>query len=171
MLVRLYKYRTQFSDILKSSDSSLTKSRFLRLFFLSFLILLAIISFQTYLLYDNVKALLPRWHGYSWSKVHGPDWNSILMITTRGGSFLDRWVPIAGCVIVFLFSGLGKDATSMYRSALSWIGLSRCLACLSRRRKGISPLTSSSRGSQARLIYDTKWSSMSRYALSVCALF
>lgn len=163
VIFRIYRYRSQFGDILRSSGTSWTKSRFFRLFSLALLILLAIVSFQTYFLYENVRWLLPDWHGFHWAHVHGKEWKYIIMISTHGSSFVDSWVFIIGGFIVFIFSGFGQDATKMYRSVLSKLGFDRCSSCLSRRWKSSTlSITGSQGGSRGRLRCEPKWPSMPR---------
>lgn len=133
VLFRLFKYKNQFGVILKSSDSSLSKSRFLRLFFLAFMTLLIILPAQACVLYTNVQLSLP-WHRYSWGNIHGPSWYTITKVATHGQVFFDRWIPIAGGILLFFFFGFGTDATMMYRSFLLRLGLGRCFPALSRPR-------------------------------------
>lgn len=112
VMFRMRKYRKEFSSVLTASNSSLTQSRFLRLFLLSFLLVLIFLPFQLYVFYLNVSGpLLP----YSWDLVHGPAWMDIIMIPRHGVVPLDRWITIVLGVLLFLFFGLGSDATKMYR--------------------------------------------------------
>ncbi|KAE8148587.1 pheromone A receptor-domain-containing protein [Aspergillus avenaceus] len=117
VLHRLHKYRSQFSDILQSSNSNLNQSRFMRLFCLSFIMLLAIIPAQVWVVYKNVSLSLP-WHPYSWSVAHGPNWNTIIKMPSHGEPFFDRWFPIASGFMFFIFFGCGRDASKMYRKFL-----------------------------------------------------
>lgn len=112
VIFRMRKYRKEFSSVLTASNSHLTQSRFLRLFLLSFLLVLIFLPFQLYVFYLNVSGpLLP----YSWDMVHGPAWMDIIMIPKHGVVPLDRWITIVLGILLFLFFGLGSDATKMYR--------------------------------------------------------
>ncbi|KAL1967693.1 hypothetical protein VTN77DRAFT_2950 [Rasamsonia byssochlamydoides] len=133
VLIRLVKYRTQFSAILSSAGSSVSGPKFLRLFILSFIMILAILPLQSYVFYVNVVTSLPL-QPYSWSRVHGPDWNTIPRIPTHGTVSFDRWIPIGGSISLFLFFGFGHDATAVYRSLLLKMGLGRLFPSLAKPR-------------------------------------
>lgn len=84
--------------------------------------LLAILPTQVYVLIVDIQLSLP-WHEYSFAKIHGPDWNTIIKVATHGQIFFDRWIPIGGALSLFVFFGFGKDATSMYRSIFVKLGI------------------------------------------------
>lgn len=107
------KYRRDFSSILSASNSNLTESRFLRVFLLSSLLVLIFLPLQTYVLYQNLsRPLLP----YSWDLVHErSSWMDIIMVPQHGVVPLDRWITIILGLLLFVFFGLGSDATKMYR--------------------------------------------------------
>ncbi|KKK18265.1 hypothetical protein AOCH_001558 [Aspergillus ochraceoroseus] len=102
VLYRLHRYRSQFGDIIRSANSGLNKSRFLRLFSLSFVMMLALTPTQAFMVYRNISLNLP-WHSYSWTT------------STIMHGFMS-----------FIFFGCGKDALSMYRSILRFFGLDCC---------------------------------------------
>ncbi|KAL2861112.1 pheromone receptor [Aspergillus lucknowensis] len=137
-LYRVQRYRNQFSEIIRSANSGLSRSRFIRLFSLSFIMLLALIPIQTYMVYRTISLSLP-WHPYSWSSLHEPTWSEIVMVPTNGEVYFDRWIPVAAGFMSFIFFGCGRDASRMYRSLLQWVGLGCCL--------GPVPMTTSSTGS------------------------
>ncbi|KAL8897879.1 MAG: hypothetical protein Q9192_002368 [Flavoplaca navasiana] len=116
VMVRMRKYRSEFSSIITASSSNLTKSRFLRLFLLSSSLVLVFLPLQLYILYLNTSAqLLP----YSWRLVHDRHaWMDIIMVPTRGFVSIDRWISVVLGIFIFLFFGLGSDATRMYRKWL-----------------------------------------------------
>lgn len=164
VLHRIRLYRSQFGDILNASNSNINKSRFIRLFSLNFVMLVIIFPIQCYVVWQNTVLSFP-WHTYSWSAVHGSEWNTIIKRATGGNAFFDRWVPISACFLVFVFFGCGKDANELYRSFLRSLGLDRCFTCLDpeyNRRTG----TNSSTGSRVKLLFNKnkRWSSTSRYA-------
>jgi pheromone a factor receptor len=125
VLLRIIKYSSEFDVILASSGSNMSKSRFLKLFWLSFIMLAVVLPLQTYVLYYNIVANLP-WQPFSWNAVHGPEWNTVFPIPTGGEvPFPDRWITIAASFLLFLFYGLGNDAINLYRNTLVRLGLGR----------------------------------------------
>ncbi|KAL8646400.1 MAG: hypothetical protein Q9210_006166 [Variospora velana] len=66
-----------------------------------------------YELYRNAShPLLP----YSWDLIHAPStWMNIIMVPQHGIVPLDRWMPIILGILIFVFFGMGSDATRMYR--------------------------------------------------------
>ncbi|KAJ5191832.1 uncharacterized protein N7498_010817 [Penicillium cinerascens] len=131
VLIRLYKYRSDFVHILRSRGSTMNKSGFLRLFFLAFTLLIAILPAQAYVVYYDLTLSLP-WHPYSWNRIHGPGWNQIQKVATYGVVFFDRWTPIAAGFVIFIFFGFGRDATKMYRTMLWYLGFGYCFPGVSR---------------------------------------
>lgn len=126
--------------------------------------LIVIFPIQCYVVWQNTVLSFP-WHTYSWSAVHGPEWNTIIKYTTGGNAFFDRWVPIAACILVFVFFGCGKDANELYLSFLRSLGLDRCFACLDTEHNRRTSMNSSS-GSRVKLLFNKNkgWSSTSGYA-------
>ncbi|KAL5337146.1 pheromone A receptor-domain-containing protein [Aspergillus crustosus] len=156
VLFRLRRYRNQFNEIVRSANSSFNRSRFLRLFLLSFLMLVALIPMQSYMIYMQIQMSLP-WHAYSWSFLHGTTWGVITKIPTNGVVYFDRWVPIAGGFVGFFFFGCGKDATRMYRSVLQRAGLGSFFGSIQSTSTGSFPRnTSGSAGSRANLLQGAK---------------
>ena len=149
------RYRKDFSEILVSSNSNLTKNRFLRLFLLSIALIVTFIPLQFYVLFVNSveSPLLP----YSWDLVHGPQWEDIMLIPTGGKVFYDRWIQIALGFGVFVFFGLGQDAQTMYRKWLLKAGFGRVFPGLHRQptRRAILPTSSQSNsfGSKTRSFF------------------
>ncbi|KAL8667349.1 MAG: hypothetical protein Q9168_007280 [Polycauliona sp. 1 TL-2023] len=119
VVIRMRKYRREFSSILTASTTNLTKSRFLRLFLLSSSLVLIYLPLQLYLLFLNTSSgLIP----YSWNLVHDRHaWMDIIMVPTHGFVSIDRWISVALGFFIFLFFGLGSDASKMYRKW--WIKL------------------------------------------------
>ncbi|PLB53655.1 STE3-domain-containing protein [Aspergillus steynii IBT 23096] len=166
VLYRLHKYRSQFGDVLQSSNSNISKSRFLRLFLLSFTMLLVILPTQAFVVWKNVTLSLP-WHSYSWNTLHGPMWNEIAMIPTNGEVFFDRWIPIASGFMFFLFFGCGRDASNMYASICRSFGLECCLAGGQTSSAGTTSSTAvGTMHSRVRLLFRKKTSSATRVYVS-----
>ncbi|KAL4817096.1 pheromone A receptor-domain-containing protein [Aspergillus spinulosporus] len=153
LLFRLRRYRSQFNEVLRAANSGLSRSRFLRLFLLAFIMLLALTPMQAYMVYMQVKVSMP-WHPFSWSLLHGPgsSWGVIERIPTGGVVYFDRWIPIASGYTAFAFFGTGRDASRMYRSFLRPFGLDCCFSPMESTTSGSFPHTSGSAGSRAHLI-------------------
>lgn len=160
VLYRLHMYRSQFGEILHASNSRMNKSRFLRLFFLNFTMLLIILPIQCFVVYYNTWLSFP-WHTYTWSAVHNPEWGVIVKVPTHGQAFFDRWVPIAASCLVFVFFGCGKDANELYRAFLRFLGFGRCFPC--RLPENRHESMAGSTGSRVKLLFHKRWSSTSRY--------
>ena len=142
------KYRRDFSSVLSSQNSNMTKNRFMRLFCMSVTLILVIIPAQTYVLLDFVKRVA---YPYSWSVVHGPDWNKIVLMPTLGAVTPDHWIQIVVGFLLFVFFGLGHDAQEMYRKCLLSLGMGRYFPSLrrsSRERRRLKNLTGSQTSSQ-----------------------
>ncbi|KAJ5926896.1 hypothetical protein N7516_008669 [Penicillium verrucosum] len=125
VIIRVHKYRSDFANILRASSSNLSKSRFLRLFFLALSMLVCILPLQGYVVYNDIVLSLP-WHNYSWSRIHNGKWNTINMIPIDGTVFFDRWIPVVSGFMIFIFFGFGRDATRIYRTVFWYLGLSYC---------------------------------------------
>jgi pheromone a factor receptor len=166
VVVRLLKYRQQFSAIL-SSQSMLNRTRFLRLFILSTALIVIFLPIAIYVFIRNLG--YPR-VPFSWSQVHGPGWSKLIIrVPTQGIVNFDRWLSVGIGYMTFLFFGFGNDATTMYRSWLLKLGLGRLFPRLSHphlnqsTRAGSSARTSNatkigSMSSRAKLIFQRKQS-------------
>ncbi|KAL1626623.1 a-factor receptor [Diplodia seriata] len=141
VLVRLHCYRTEFSRLVHSHNT--TRSRFLRLFLLSTLILLGILPTQAAILYANVPA---SFMNFSWSRNHDPIHRSTIQAAYSHGKLLpDRWVSLACGFLIFLFFGLGTDASDMYRSWAKKLDPARLFRRRNRnRRRSIFSISRSS---------------------------
>jgi len=124
VLARVHRYRQQFADILRSSNSGLTTSRFIRLFVLSLVLLVINLPLTFYVFYRNLDQPLTT---YDWDLVHGKGWNYILRVPSYDIVQFDRWVSVGAGYILFFVFGMGNDALKMYRGWLDTIGLGRYL--------------------------------------------
>ncbi|KAJ5776993.1 Fungal pheromone STE3 GPCR [Penicillium odoratum] len=131
VLIRLHRYRSDFEVVIRSSNSNMSKSRFLRLFLVAFTMLIAILPLQGYVVYRDLKSSLP-WHSYSFSQVHHDGWDKIIKVPTQGRVFFDRWTPVAIGVLIFIFCGFGRDAIRVYRTILWRLGFGHCFPSVSR---------------------------------------
>ncbi|KAJ5576009.1 hypothetical protein N7535_002935 [Penicillium sp. DV-2018c] len=152
VLIRVHKYRSDFASILRASSSSLSKSRFLRLFFLALTMLVCILPLQAYVVYSNVELSLP-WHAYSWSRNHQKSsWYNIQKMESYGEVFFDRWTPVASGYLIFIFFGFGRDATRMYRTVFWVLGFGRCFPSLEPTPETHSTPTPPSNSTSATLV-------------------
>ena len=167
IILRLKKYRVEFSSILHASNT--TTSRFLRLLILTLTFILVLFPLQIYILVLNWPEVYAP---YSWSHVHDAlRWKIILLFPSNGTVLPDRWIDAACGAMVFVLLGLGQEAKVTYKSWLTKVGMSRCSALLplSRLRKGET--TSATYGSKGGLF--GRWSKGSkavettRYVLSI----
>jgi hypothetical protein len=164
------KYRSDFSLILRSANSRMSKSGFLRLFFLASTMLLAILPCEGYVVYYDLILSLP-WHPYSWSQIHGPEWYQIAKYPTQGQVFFDRWTPIAAGFMLFIFFGFGRDATRIYQMFFWRIGLGYCFPLFARPTDSQASASHSttligSTISRAKLLFSWRKGSASRYDAS-----
>ncbi|KAJ5919697.1 hypothetical protein N7454_009532 [Penicillium verhagenii] len=154
VLIRLHKYRSDFETILRASSSNLNKARFLRLFFVAFTMLIAILPVSAWLLYEDLIVSFP-WHPYSWSQVHHANWYKIVKVPSYGHVFDDRWLPIATGSIVFIFCGLGHDAIRVYRMILWRLGFGYCFPSVSQPQSSQATLQPPNGSNSATLVDST----------------
>lgn len=153
-MIRMHRYRKEFSEVLSSSNSNLTKSRFMRLFWLSIILILVVLPVQLYVLIANTTQF--PYAKYSWDAIHS-DWNVVSLFPTGGVVRFDRWLQIAVGFVVFFFFGLGQDAQTMYSKWLIKLGLGRIFPCLGRQpRTGQQPDLSGT--SSTRALFKRRWS-------------
>ncbi|TKA82446.1 hypothetical protein B0A49_00045 [Cryomyces minteri] len=154
VIFRLHRYRLQFSRLLTASNT--TKSRFMRLFIMSQILIFAFVPIQVYIFYLNMQLpLLP----YSWNEVHSAAaWAQIVMIPSFGTVLFDRWIRVVCGFLVFVFFGVGADAVLMYKSWLLALGCGRIFPGLKREGSGrFSPKHSlGSWGEKAKLVLSGK---------------
>lgn len=111
---RLVIYRRQFATILSSSQSSMSRSRFIRLFALSAALIIICLPLIIFTFIQNTS--FPR-QPYSWSRVHPKNWSqSIVKVPGQANGGFDHWTQIGSGILVFPFFGLGQDAKALYRS-------------------------------------------------------
>jgi pheromone a factor receptor len=120
LLYRLYRYRREFSRLIAARDT--TKSRFIRLLVMSLLLCFATLPYSWYLLYTEVKSITGP---FDWSTVHGPKFNSVIMIPSGGLPYYDSWGRIAVGYVIFFVFGTGQDAKTLYKKMLVACGLGR----------------------------------------------
>lgn len=119
---RMRKYRKEFAAVLGSTGSNMTKSRFKRLFLMAATLTVIVLPVQFYVLVQNTS--YPFIH-YNWNSIHQKPWHDIVMVTTQGKVFYDRWVHVAIGFVMFFFFGVGAEALKMYREWLLACGFQK----------------------------------------------
>ncbi|KAF2452296.1 GPCR fungal pheromone mating factor, partial [Lineolata rhizophorae] len=117
VITRLFKYHKDFASILEASNT--TASRFVRLFCMTLILIVGTLPVQVYVLAYNMSGPLQP---YSWSEVHGDSWDTIMTVPSYGTVLFYRWTWIVMGFLVFVFFGMGRDASSMYRRWLEKLG-------------------------------------------------
>ena len=134
VVIRIFRYCSEFAAVLAARGSGLSKSRYLRIFINAGILLLVFLPLDIYLLAVNASYPIGA---FSWDAVHDPaTWNSIQLVPTYGMVWQDRWVrPVAGFTVFACF-GLGNEAMALYRTWLLWVGLGTIFPGLDRTNGG-----------------------------------
>ncbi|KAF1822839.1 fungal pheromone STE3G-protein-coupled receptor, partial [Dissoconium aciculare CBS 342.82] len=123
IVIRLIVYRRDVVSMLTHHDTN--KSRFLRLYLLCAICIMGIFPLEVYIDYLAISAGLLS---FDWTQTHYPtayEWNSIVFIPSGGAILFDRYIWLAGGLLIFLTFGFGRDATKTYRELLVRLGLAR----------------------------------------------
>ncbi|KAF2474199.1 STE3-domain-containing protein [Lindgomyces ingoldianus] len=137
---RLYRYRKDFHRLIAARNT--TKSRFMRLFVMSMIIIVIFLPYSIWIFYLNASQTQGP---FVWSRVHGPDWNSIIKAPVAGQIRVDKWGQIAGGYLTFFVFGTGTDANNTYKRMLCAMGLGKIFPSLHKESvSGASTPTSSS---------------------------
>jgi pheromone a factor receptor len=115
---RLHCYRKEFHRLIAARNT--TKSRFMRLFVMALILILFYLPWVFYNMYTLIAQIVDT---YSWSRVHGPDWNSVIKVPGNGVVRTDKWSVIATGYVAFFVFGTGSDANNTYKHMLCAIGL------------------------------------------------
>ncbi|OQO04646.1 hypothetical protein B0A48_09568 [Cryoendolithus antarcticus] len=119
ILIRLHRYRRNFSTLLANSNTN--TSRFLRLFVLCIFWLLISLPLHAFILYT--QAYIPH-EPYSWSALHSAEnWSKVGITPSGGTARYIVYIWLGSGVAVFMFFGWGRDAAKMYRQGLVALGL------------------------------------------------
>jgi pheromone a factor receptor len=118
--------RSQFNDILTSSNSGVTRSRYLRLMGLSFTEMVFLTAAELYLTITNFHFYrFRRWT--SWADVHS-NWGHIgqvarVLITDKIWSELVfvYCISVVGSVCFFVFFGTGEEALTDYMTVIDFV--------------------------------------------------
>jgi pheromone a factor receptor len=160
VLYRLYCYQAGFSTLL--SNSSTTKSRFIRLFMISIILIFVVLPISIQAL---VVPLEEGYHSYDWNYTHYVGWDIIKVPT--GGKILaheiDAIIGIVSGYLVFFCFGLGKDAIGMYRAWAAKLGLLTIFPCLKERTPHLGQSITSSVASRQITVTTTRESKSEPY--------
>lgn len=153
-------------------SNNTSKSRFMRLYLLCVLWVLAFVPLQAFVLFKNLSLFKSA---FEWPQVHSPDtWSAVTTVPSGGVIYYDRYIWLTSGIVVFFFFGLGKEAVASYRSAMVSLGMAKILPRLSPDYEPTSRATLSSTvssfGSKAKLFFtrgkssasDSTWSTDSR---------
>ncbi|KAJ4302857.1 a-factor receptor [Kalmusia sp. IMI 367209] len=122
---RLYHYRREFHRLIAARNT--TKSRFMRLFLMALVVVILLLPYSFFILYQLASTIVTS---YSWSSVHGPDWNTVVKVPSYGVVRFDRWGEVAAGYILFILFGTGTDANNTYKRMLCCIGLGKIFPSL-----------------------------------------
>lgn len=163
VLVRLHRYRRNFTALLANSNTS--RSRFVRLFAICLVWLAISVPLQTYVISRQAAV---QHEPFDWSRDHDPRaWETIEKSPSYGQIVYTRYIWLGGAVAIFLFFGFGRDACGMYAKGLRAVGLNRCFPVFrynpqTPARNAPQSGTISSIGSKAKLVFSRKSNSASQ---------
>ncbi|KAL5409378.1 hypothetical protein PMIN04_011057 [Paraphaeosphaeria minitans] len=122
---RLFHYRREFHNLIAARNT--TKSRFVRLFLMALYVSIILVPYSFFILYQLADTIVDE---YSWSRVHGPNWNSVTKVPANGVVRWDRWGEVAAGYIAFVLFGTGTDAHNTYRGILTSVGFGKLFPSL-----------------------------------------
>jgi pheromone a factor receptor len=111
----------------------------MRLFTMALVTSVILLPYSFFVLYQLAINIVDD---YSWSKVHGHQWNSVVKVPSYGAARWDRWGEVATGYVMFLCFGTGSDANNTYKHMLTSIGLGKffpSLYIMSESRNARSP--------------------------------
>lgn len=121
LLVRLYRYRQEFSRLVTAHNT--TRSRFLRLFLMCVVFLLLVVPYSIYpfglFVYETVNTR----YDAEWEALHDNRRNIIVKFPSGGQVHMDKWAQVVLGYVVFLLFGTGTDAHNTYKKMLLVFGL------------------------------------------------
>ncbi|KAK6428830.1 a-factor receptor [Oleoguttula sp. CCFEE 5521] len=119
ILIRLHRYRRNFSTLLANSNTN--TSRFLRLFVLCIFWLLISLPLHAFILYTQAYI---QHEPFAWSTLHSAEsWSKVEMTPSGGTARYIVYIWLGSGLAVFMFFGWGRDAAKMYRQGLMALGL------------------------------------------------
>ncbi|KAH4126996.1 hypothetical protein HBI62_185620 [Parastagonospora nodorum] len=118
---RLYRYRREFVRLVATRNT--TKSRFIRLFIICIIIVLAYTPYTIWLIISLSRQITDT---YSWSRVHDPaTFHSVFKAPSFGIVTVDKWGQVATGYVLFFVFGTGSDAYNTYKKMMVACGLGR----------------------------------------------
>ncbi|KAF1933356.1 STE3-domain-containing protein [Didymella exigua CBS 183.55] len=122
LLVRLYRYRREFSRLMTARNT--TRSRFLRLFLMCMVFLVIVVPYSMY----------PFWYYCNEMVLNGGDYEytpgTIFPFPSGGQIHIDKWGQIVMGYVAALLFGTGTDAYNTYKKMLLAIGLGKIFPSL-----------------------------------------
>ncbi|KAF2847309.1 STE3-domain-containing protein [Plenodomus tracheiphilus IPT5] len=131
LIYRLYRYRREFSRLISARNT--TKSRFIRLFILCMITVVAYTPYTIWLLVTMCGAIKDP---YDWDRIHGPQFNTIMRIPALGQVSIERWIQVATGYVIFFVYGTGADAHNLYKKMLLLVGLGKWFPSLYNMNSG-----------------------------------
>jgi pheromone a factor receptor len=123
LLVRLYRYRREFSRLVTARNT--TRSRFVRLFLMCMVFLVVVVPYSMYPFWYYCNEMVLKGGGdYEYSP------GMIFTFPSGGEIHIDKWGQIAMGYITFLLFGTGTDAHNTYKKMLLAIGLGKIFPSL-----------------------------------------
>ncbi|KAJ4379178.1 a-factor receptor [Didymella sp. IMI 355093] len=135
LLVRLYRYRREFSRLMTARNT--TRSRFLRLFLMCLVFLVVVVPYSLYPFWYYCNEMVLRGGDYEYSP------GLIFTFPSGGEIHIDKWGQIAMGYVTFLLFGTGTDAHNTYKKMLLAMGLGKLFPSLSAMRESGSRTPSS----------------------------
>lgn len=134
LIYRLYRYRREFHHLIAARNT--TKSRFMRLFLVSVIVIVIYLPYNFFLIYKSASEI---YEVFDWNVVHGPKWNTAIKVPANGVVRFDKWAQVASGYLVFIIFGTGTDAQNTYKRMLCILGLGKIFPSLYvMRESGIS---------------------------------
>ena len=128
LLVRLYRYRREFSRLVSARNT--TRSRFLRLFLMCMVFLLLVVPYSIYPFALFVSETISTGYDADWQSLHGDRRQIIVKFPSGGSVHMDKWGQVVLGYVVFLLFGTGTDAHNTYKKMLLALGLGKIFPTL-----------------------------------------
>ncbi|KAJ4989373.1 pheromone receptor 1 [Stagonosporopsis vannaccii] len=129
LLVRLYRYRREFSRLVSARNT--TRSRFLRLFLMCMVFLVVVVVYSVYSFYYFCNAMVSYKIDQAWwDEIEGHRLNVILKFRSNGAVHIDKWGQIGLGYVAFILFGTGTDACNTYKKMLLAVGLGKIFPSL-----------------------------------------
>lgn len=107
-----------------------TKSRFIRLFLICFILTCLVVPYSAYPFYSFCSELANLKWDEEWDKLNGNKKSIILMFPSYGQVHIEKWGQVVIGYVVFFVFGTGTDAHNTYKKMLLALGLGRIFPSL-----------------------------------------